>query len=520
MANTIFKKTKYLAITFVILFCTAISIPAHAAQHYYIRPLRTGDTIYFDNSIANWDAVRIYLFNNSDQSHPFEWGEQPEMTPVENNIWKFEATAQDNFDGRGYNYVIFSNGSNAQQTIDLGFVGDGHAYKVDSWDGAKRSGFWYLYDTSAAIVKHITAIETGDTIYFDNSIAGWDAVRIYLFNNSDQSHPFEWGSQPEMTPAGNNIWEFEITADSNIGGHGYDSIVFSNSSNTQQTVDLGFIDSGYAFKLDTFSGNTGSGHWYVYDKSALEAAVDEASAYISQLSCLSPDDYAMIATAIADAGRALNSEIPVESDASSTPVSYWDQVDAELINLHNELTALKATYGETPTVCILSLAITKTITNPQTVYRIGDTVEFRIDVTNNEDFPISVTITDTLNGATFTVSSAGDYTLTSNQIAVTREIAAGETLSLYATYPVTVDATAEHANVAEITDASVISSGYYLPNDTTAEAAFSTQSWNDVPVLTGIDADHGCFYAVLFVGGFAVVLVSLISRRERGRQGP
>lgn len=518
MVNTIFKKSKHLILAFAILFCAFISIPASAAQHYYIRPLRNGDTVYYDNSNTGWSTVRIYLFNNSDQSHPFEWGTQPSMDHIENNIWRFEVTDQYSIEGHGYDYIIFSNGDYNEQTIDLGFIGSGYAYQVNSWDGYRYSGIWYLYDASAVTPEYVTAIGAGDTIYFNNSGTNWNGVNIYLYNPNnpgDGSGPYLWNGTA-MSPIGNNIYEFIVPDDINIEDYNDTHLIFSNTDGNSQTIDLGFLTSGYAYKVESFDSNDhGFGYWYVYDKSTLQALVDEASDYLSKLSCLASSEYASLTQAITDANYAINNEIPVEGgDALVLPNAYWNQYNTEITNLQNKLTSLQATYGVNPTVCALSLEIIKTITNPQTVYRVGDTVEFRIDITNHESFPLSVTVSEYLDGAVFTASTTGDYNVISDRVAETRLIDASETLSLYATYRVTTDVTNRFTNTVEITDSSATASGYYLTGDT-AGTTFNTQSWNDVPVLTGIDSKDSAFY-IFFIGGL-VIIASKIAIQYRKR---
>lgn len=502
--------------TSMIFSCLASAI----IKHYYIRPLRNGDTVYFDNSVAGWDSVRIYIFNSTDQSHPFEWNVRPDMTLVGNNLWQYTITPDSNIEGHGYDFIIFTNSTDdpswKQQTIDLGFVGSGYAYKVDSWQDGNRSGYWYLYDTSVIFPEYVTTIKTGDTIYFDNSGTNWSEVKVYMFgpNNPDGATPFPWNGTP-MDYVSGSIYKFYV--DETIGIENYHDthVVFSNADGTSQTIDLGFIKSGYAYKVESWENNKGIGYWYVYNKTPLIEAINEVSTYLNKLACLEPSEYAAATQAIADGNRALNSEIPLETDAPSDPGAYWNQVDVEIANLQTKLVALKQEYGDNPTVCTFSPVLVKTITNPQTYFRFGDNVDFRIDITNNADFAITTTITERLAGARFSASTTGDYIVTSDQVAETRAIAPGETLSLYATYPVTTDITSRYTNIAEITSATAATAGYYLSDgDHTAGAAFDTQSWEDVPVPTGIDNNKNAF-VIIFVSGFALLSSNMILRYKR-----
>lgn len=491
-----------------------------ATQHYYIRPLRTGDTIYYDNSISEWSTVKIYIFSLAEQTHPFEWNERPDMTYVDNNIWKYTVTAGSNIEGHDYDYVIFTNGksgSNSRQTVDIGFVGNGYAYKSDSWEGSKRSGYWYLYDVSAVTLEHVTALKTGDVIYFDNSGTNWDGVNVYMYNPNNTgsgSGPFAWNGTA-MTHVSGGIYEYPVPADINIESYNDTHVVFSNTAGSSQTIDLGFIKSGYAYKVESWENNKGIGYWYVYNKTPLIEAINEVSTYLNKLACLAPSEYAAATQAIADGNRALNSEIPLETDAPSEPGAYWNQVDVEIANLQTKLSALKQEYGDVPTVCTFSPELTKVILDPQTYYRFGDAVSFRVDITNSADFAVSATITDQMAGTKFTTSTTGDYVVVSDQVAETRPIAAGETLSLYVTYPVTTDITRLNTNTVEITSATAAATGYYLSDgDHTASISFNTQSWEDVPVPTGIDSNKDMF-VILFIGGAVAISINIMLQYRR-----
>ena len=516
-----YKKTKYIFAVCVFMASMIFSCLASAViKHYYIRPLRNGDTVYFDNSVAGWDSVRIYIFNSTDQSHPFEWNVRPDMTPVGNNMWQYTITPDSNIEGHDYDFIVFTNSTDdpswKQQTIDLGFVGSGYAYKVDSWQDGNRSGYWYLYDTSVIFPEYVTTIKTGDTIYFDNSGTNWSGVKVYMFdpNNPDGATPFPWNGTP-MDYVSGSIYKFYV--DETIGIENYHDthVVFSNTDGTSQTIDLGFIKSGYAYKVESRENSKGIGYWYVYNKSSLREEIDEVSSYLNKLACLEPSEYAAATQAIADGNRALNSEIPLETDAPSDPGAYWDQVDVEIANLQTKLSALKQEYGDVPTVCTFSPELTKIILDPQTYYRFGDTVSFRVDITNSADFAVSATITDQMAGTKFTTSTTDDYVVVSDQVAETRPIAAGETLSLYVTYPVTTDITRLNTNTVEITSATATATGYYLSDgDHTASISFNTQSWEDVPVPTGIDSNKDMF-VILFIGGAVAISINIMLQYRR-----
>lgn len=152
-------------------------------------------------------------------------------------------------------------------------------------------------------------------------------------------------------------------------------------------------------------------------------------------------------------------------------------------------------------------SISKQVISPQSVYRFGDTVEFLITVSNTESYPISnVEVTENLAGARFLATS--DYSVSSNgDVATIATIPANGSVLLYAEYDIVDDITrADRANTAEITAASA-SNYYYLDpsQNYIASAQFDTQSWQDVPVLTGVNTFQRTilFYSFLLSAGMA-----------------
>ena len=146
--------------------------------------------------------------------------------------------------------------------------------------------------------------------------------------------------------------------------------------------------------------------------------------------------------------------------------------------------------------------ISQQITNPQTVYRYGDTVEFQIYVTNTANYPITnVEVTEGFVGAHFLAASG--YTVSgTGDVATIATIPANGTVVLYAEFPIAEDVTQTLTNTAEITAASA--SNYYFldPNQSyIASAQFATQSWQDVPVLTGVNTNSTTLYIILMVIG-------------------
>ncbi len=165
--------------------------------------------------------------------------------------------------------------------------------------------------------------------------------------------------------------------------------------------------------------------------------------------------------------------------------------------------------------------LAKQVINPQTIYRFGDTVQFQITVTNTASFPITnVEVKENLLGATFVISP--NYTVSNTgDIATIATIPANSSITLTAEYPITDDVTQTgRTNTVEITAASANNYYFLDPNQSyTASTTFNTQSWQDVPVLTGINISQATtlLYAFLLaIGaiGLAGAVVAYCGKEE------
>ena len=502
-----FQKTKYLAACCVALFCmlaTVVATPVSAVtQHYYYRTIRTGDTIYFDNYNTNWNDIRVHIFNSGTNTPLFSWRSDDEkMEYVSGSIYKYTIKESYNADSGGYNSLVFSGLEG--QTADLSFVGSGYAYNANS-------GSWYLYDTNEVTLKRVKVISEGDIIYYDDSFTSWgnnspnNSPHIYMFSNVGGTEYSSWNG-PAMTPIGNNIYKY--IAKSDITSHNDDYVIFSNSAGNSQTIDLGFVETGYAYKVESWDNGRGLGYWYVYDKTYISNLITEAESYLSQLSCLSASSYASVTQAISDARNVVNTaNVPVEHQDINGTTYYWTQADVEYNNLKTKLNALKNTYGNTPTVCTVAPTITKTIVNPQSYYQIGDTVSFRIDITNTASIGLSsVDVTEYLSGASF-VAGAG-YSLINSQLARTDAINAGSTVSIYASYIVNTDTTTQYTNTASITAVTPSDSSYSWNTSSAHSASINFDTRSQDPVPTGIN-DNSSTFVVVLICSFSVLGVSI-----------
>ena len=185
--------------------------------------------------------------------------------------------------------------------------------------------------------KNIRQLKTGDIIYFDNSGTNWDEVRVYLFSQSGGSECFDWGSRPSMTQIGEtDVYKYEITNDLDIENYKDDYIIFSDNAG-HQTIDLGFIETGYAYLAD-------KDYWYVYDKSELVDLIRSAKEYEAYSDYLSSVSYDELVAQIRNAEGVVNSEIRVKTDYDGS--GFYTDFDIALEDLQKSIDDLEIDTGK------------------------------------------------------------------------------------------------------------------------------------------------------------------------------
>ena len=142
-----------------------------------------------------------------------------------------------------------------------------------------------------------------------------------------------------MTQIGETgVYKYEITNDLNIENYKDDHIIFSDNAR-HQTIDLGFIETGYAYLVDSEEGGKAKGYWYVYDKSELVDLIRSAKEYEAYSDYLSSASYDELATQIRNAEGVVNSEIRVETDYDGK--GFYTNFDIALEDLQKSIDDLE-----------------------------------------------------------------------------------------------------------------------------------------------------------------------------------
>lgn len=171
---------------------------------------------------------------------------------------------------------------------------------------------------NVAFCAHIDvrSVKTGDVIYFDNKNVNWDNVKIYFFNSENKTYMVPWDNSVTMTKVSEDstIYSYTVPDSLNAEVHKCDCVIFHNGNggDSNQTIDLGFFETGYAFMPDNNSSGKKTGYWYVYDKSQLQELYNSVKDYESIY--YTEDSWNSFKEKLDSANNLLNNEVRVGDD--------------------------------------------------------------------------------------------------------------------------------------------------------------------------------------------------------------
>ena len=221
-------------------------------------------------------------------------------------------------------------------------------------------------------------IQEGDVIYFDNSLANFDSVRVHIWAESGYSEPLDmypWTVRPAMMDEdGDNIWEFVVPSKADICNArledayrcmqsfsfnaGFDHLLFSDSKNDngRQTDNLNYVTSGLLYRAQSRE----DGHrieLFSNDIFNLLDKLEAGKAYGDKIKCVDDEEAQRFITIID--GLRINVEsattVTLEYGQSSSDISFWrDTEDIQNVSslITNTIASIKEKYGENPTVCV------------------------------------------------------------------------------------------------------------------------------------------------------------------------
>lgn len=221
-------------------------------------------------------------------------------------------------------------------------------------------------------------MQAGDKIYYDNSVTGWDSVRIHIWNDwgTNLYGDDAWNIRPTMTDEdGDNIWEYVVPTENEIcailqpdnihgcmdgfdyNGYRFSQLLFTDgqTNDGKQTSDLPFVTDGFVYKSTVADGS--NGEVYLYDKIELLDVLNEAKEYASKIDCIDEEEAQRFIIEID--GLTLNVEgagfITIEYDQDAGEFVFYgypDEVQGLTTLITGMLESVIEKYGEEPTVCV------------------------------------------------------------------------------------------------------------------------------------------------------------------------
>ena len=163
--------------------------------------------------------------------------------------------------------------------------------------------------------KQVTALRPGDEVFFDNSGTNWDNVYIYIWQ--DKSNEYKaWNNADAMTKIGDtNVYKFVVPEDNKFTENQYKNIIFKNgiSGDGNQTIDLGFIESGFCYIANSSTTVKGKvkkiGYWYLYDKASIVEHLNSSKQYQQNKAKYTEASYKNLDDLITQAATELENEI-------------------------------------------------------------------------------------------------------------------------------------------------------------------------------------------------------------------
>ena len=154
-----------------------------------------------------------------------------------------------------------------------------------------------------------------------------------------------------------------------------------------------------------------------------------------------------------------------------------------------------------------SPTLTKVILNNKDEYMYGETVEFKITITNTAEYPIhDVYVSELLDGAVIDESPNGSYSIIGNSTASISSIAPGASVDIFAHYQVRQNKNQTLTNSAKLTGA-LADDNHVLDQSQEYIASVTFTTVAEPAPLTGI-----IFNPIIYIGMIAIAAITLLAR--------
>lgn len=180
--------------------------------------------------------------------------------------------------------------------------------------------------------KQLQAVKPGDVIYFDSTgLSDWDNVYIYLWKGNSSEYISAWpGIEMSKVAGTDNLYSYTVPSD--VDSDKYNMLIFNcnKSGDQNQTIDLGFIEKGFVYKVDSFKGSKRIGYWYLYDKSSIASHFENVKKYQADKQYYTTTSYGDLDNLITKAATELEDEIRLEEEKNANgnqTGKYYIQID-------------------------------------------------------------------------------------------------------------------------------------------------------------------------------------------------
>lgn len=127
-----------------------------------------------------------------------------------------------------------------------------------------------------------------------------------------------------------NLYSYTVPSD--VDSDKYNMLIFNcnKSGDQNQTIDLGFIEKGFVYKVDSFKGSKRIGYWYLYDKSSIASHFENVKKYQADKQYYTTTSYGDLDNLITKAATELEDEIRLEEEKNANgnqTGKYYIQID-------------------------------------------------------------------------------------------------------------------------------------------------------------------------------------------------
>lgn len=280
--------------------------------------------------------------------------------------------------------------------------------------------------------KTVTALRPGDEVFFDNSGTNWDNVYIYMWDGTKTDGWYkEWNSADAMTKIdGTNIYKFVVPEDTTFTENNYENIIFKNgkNGNENQTINLGFIESGFSYIVtgkytEDYQGSDYAkdrqiGYWYLYDKAPIVEHLNLLKQYQQNKAKYTDESYSNLDDLITQAEIELKNEMKLyayQDEYGNDKNLYYIKIATTLKAIDDIIDNLKIFEGN---INIQTDGNGTAVTNQTDDSKVPVGTYVTVTASPNQYYEIDqITVTDE-NGNNVSVDSNNTFTMPKSNVTV------------------------------------------------------------------------------------------------------